>query len=347
MKYRILTAFTLLFLLVTGCEKSIATDEDGTSGGDTPTAGISDADKQNALTISQAWEVADGTVVCVKGYLVASTQRSIQNAIFSAPFKGTTAIVLAEEPIKGSDYLIDYDDLFPVCLTDASKGIRNNFNLVDHPEYWNHMVYIIGTRADYLSMAGLKKVTAIEVGEAYQAEEPDTPDAPDEPVTPDPEPDPDDPVTPDNPDTPDDPVTPDNPTPTSDVLTVAQAKQEGDLKAITVEGFIVGAIMEITTNEIKYSFDKSTSFENIKAGILLADKKYDSSKKPEEQFDLVNYSDLLPVGLYGCKPSNIIDKLNLKNNPNNQNKRVRLKGTKQQYLIQDALKELTSYEFIE
>lgn len=338
MKYRILTAFTLLFLLVTGCEKSIATDEDGTSGGDTPTAGISDADKQNALTISQAWEVADGTVVCVKGYLVASTQRSIQNAIFSAPFEGTTAIVLAEEPIKGCDYLIDYDDLFPICLTDATKGIRDNYNLVDHPEYWNHMVYIIGTREKYMGVPGLKKVTAIEVGEAYQAEEPE------EPVTPD---DPDDPVGPVDPVDPVVPDDPDDPTPTSSVLTVAQAKKAEDLNDITVEGYIVGAIMGITPYENKYSFDKSTSFDNIRAGILLADKKYDSSKKPEEQFDLVSYSDLLPIGLNGSKPSNIINKLNLKDNPANQNRRVRLQGTKQLYLIQDALKQLTSYEFIE
>ena len=340
MKYRILTAFTLLFLLVTGCEKSIATDEDGTSGGDTPTAGISDADKQNALTISQAWEVADGTVVCVKGYLVASTQRSIQNAIFSAPFEGTTAIVLAEEPIKGSDYLIDYDDLFPVCLTDASKGIRNNFNLVDHPEYWNHMVYIIGTRADYLSMAGLKKVTAIEVGEAYQAEEPDTPETPDDPVTPNPEPDPDDPVTPDNPDTPDDPVTPDNPTPTSDVLTVAQAKLVSNYQTITVEGYIVGAAYDDGIQITKYFSSPFTS----KSSILLADKPIDINKTPEEQFDLQSFSDIFPVCLTGNKK--IQDVLNLKEHPNNQNIRVQIKGVKQDYLCTKGMKDVESYKII-
>ena len=332
MKYRILTAFTLLFLLVTGCEKSIATDEDGTSGGDTPTAGISDADKQNALTISQAWEVADGTVVCVKGYLVASTQRSIQNAIFSAPFEGTTAIVLAEEPIKGSDYLIDYDDLFPVCLTDASKGIRNNFNLVDHPEYWNHMVYIIGTRADYLSMAGLKKVTAIEVGEAYQAEEPDTPETPDDPVTPNPEPEPDDPVTPDNPNTPDDPVTPDDPTPTSDALTVAQArmKESGDI--ITVAGYIVAsASYEISNICYIAPF-------NSKNAIILADTPYEGTPFDKSKLFSINLPD----------KKSIKEKFNLVDHPENQNKMVVVKGKKYDYLgIPGIVKDwLESIEFI-
>ena len=143
--------------------KSIVAIDDETP--DTP-------ETPNALTISQAWATAEGTVICVKGYLVASTQRSIQNAVFSEPFEGSTAIVLAEEPIKNSDIVIDYDDLFPVCLTDASKGIRDSYNLVTHPEYWNHIVYIYGTRAEYMSMPGLKNVTAIEVGEAYQPDNP-------------------------------------------------------------------------------------------------------------------------------------------------------------------------------
>lgn len=325
MKYRILTAFTLLFLLVTGCEKSIATDEDGTSGGDTPTAGISDADKQNALTISQAQEIADGTKVCIKGYLIASTERSIQNAIFSTPFEGTTAIVLAEEPIKGSDYWIDYGDLFPICLTDATKGIRDNYNLVDHPEYWNHMVYIIGTREKYMGVPGLKKVTAIEIGEAYQSEESEEPVTPDNPVTPD------DPITPENPDDPIDPVVPDDPVAPS-YLTVIQAREQTSMTDVSIVGYIVASASYEISN-ICY-----TAPFNSKNAIILADTPYDGKTFEDTQLFSINLPD----------KKGIKEAFNLKDHPKNQNKKVLVKGKRYYYLGIPGITNdlLESIEFI-
>ena len=350
MRNRILTGLILLLLLVTSCEKSISTDEGSTSDGNTPTASVSDTDKQNALTISEAKEIADGTKVCVKGYLIACTGRSLQSELFSfsAPFKSSTAIVLSEEPFKGSDYWIGDDDMFPICLTDASKGIRDKYNLIDHPDYWNHMVYIIGTREKYMGVPGLKKVTAIEIGEAYQPEEePVTPDDPVTPDTPDSPENPDNPGTPDNPVNPDNPVVPDNPTPDNpttpvvDVLTVAQAKKVEADEIITVIGYIVGAVAEYDFGtSYQFSFD-NPNYSNIKAGILLADKPY-TANSPEEQYDIKDFTDLLPVSFSGCKPADIKKKFNLAENPRLHNKQVVIKGRKKYYVVKDGLGEITS-----
>jgi hypothetical protein len=159
--------YTILFLLTTmllaGCEKEITSEED--KGKDKPvetTIGTEDDAPENYSTVAEAIDAEIGSYLCVRGYIVASTQRSIKNADFEAPFEGSTAIVLADK-MDEEDTMFDYDEVLPVCLTDCSKGIRNALNLPDNPGNKNRLVYIYGTKERYLYVPGLKNVQQYQI----------------------------------------------------------------------------------------------------------------------------------------------------------------------------------------
>ena len=146
---------------MTGCGKDIATDDSKQPEEPTPPSVIDESQKDNALTVAEAIEAEEGSYICVKGYLVAATQRSIKNADFEKPFSGSSAIVLADKQVEeNTEYPTE---LFPICLTDCSKSIRNALNLEDNPDNHNHLIYIYGVREKYMSMPGMKKVSDFEI----------------------------------------------------------------------------------------------------------------------------------------------------------------------------------------
>lgn len=365
MRITLFTTILLLLALMTSCEKSIANEGNGketTPSSDTKT--IDNDAKDGAMTIAEAQAAEEGTQICVKGYIIASTHQSINNIDFDAPFEGSTAIVLASKKVTDDEDQIFYsNEVFPVCLTDASKGIRESFNLEKNPQYWNCYVYIYGTREQYMNMPGLKKVQSIEVDPNHvpEADETDNDNNDDSGNIDNPEND--DPASDDNNggegdnnqgdnsgsegDNGGETIPNEDDSNTSSVLTVAKAKKADKGEKIKVQGYIVGAVSggDFGTS-IYYSFDYP-DFDNDKAGIILADKPYDKEKKPTEQYDLTNYTDLLLVGLSDCKPSKLKNELNLVANPNHQNRRILLSGTRKDHLGQDGLKEITAYEFIE
>ena len=125
--------FLIVCILFVGCEKSIAPESDSGSG--ISLVGISDNAKQTALTIAEAQQQPTGTPICVKGFIVASTTKSMSNATYSSPFAGSTALVLASRQSNGTNTQFDKEELFPICLTDASKGIKEAYNLESNPQY--------------------------------------------------------------------------------------------------------------------------------------------------------------------------------------------------------------------
>jgi len=165
MKIKYNIAILSCIILMSGCEKGISDEESGNGGN--PTSGIPAELKQRALTIEEAQQVSNGTKdICVKGYIVASTRQSMGNATFKTPFEGNTAIVLASKKHHLKNPVPTTDKLFPICLTDGKKGLKEAFNLEDHPEYWNKYVFIVGEKNKYMSLDGLKKITAIEIDDA-------------------------------------------------------------------------------------------------------------------------------------------------------------------------------------
>lgn len=158
-------ALCLISMLAFACEKEIA-EEPKTEEQPPEERVIDNGVKSQAMSVAEAIGQDDGTQVCIKGYIVASTQRSMSNCDFEAPFSGSSAIVMADIPVsEGGDDEDAEADLLPVCLTDCSKSIRTALNLENNPQLWNHLIYIYGTRSQYMSTEGLKKVTAYEVAQ--------------------------------------------------------------------------------------------------------------------------------------------------------------------------------------
>lgn len=346
--YPIFTLFILFFLA--SCEKSIA-EEEG-KGGSNPAAGIPAEDRQGALTIKEAQKVANGTTICVKGFIVAATQQSIGNADFASPFEGTSAIVLASRQSNTTDSQFTKDELFPICLTDASKGIREAYNLANNPQYRNCFAYISGTKDTYMSLDGLKKVKGIEIDLQHivtKDEEPDSIEENTEDNTGD--------ETDDNGDEDDNDENNNNDedndyNQADNVMTVEAAIAAPEHTNLTVKGYIVAAVEGDMSGAIYYSFNNVPDssghyFDGIKAGIILADKPFLFDSAPEIQFDLKNYTNILLVSLNDSKSPSIRKELNLVENHDNQNKQITIKGTKLFYIRGDvnSIREVSGYSW--
>lgn len=332
--------FLIVCILFFGCEKSIVPESNNGSG--ISLVGISDNAKQTALTIAEAQQQPTGTPICVKGFIVASTTKSMSNATYSSPFAGSTAIVLASRQSNGTNTQFDKEELFPICLTDASKGIKEAYNLESNPQYYNQYVFISGTRDTYLTLSGLKKVKAIEVDPHHVVTQDEQPDAVKEGESIDDseeEGTDEDDVTYGDEEEGED-IGDDNDQQTNGVMTVAEAIAAPEQSNMTVKGYIVAAVKGKKEN---ISFDYP-GFNNYSTAIVLADKPYDSNKTVEAQFP-TGYQELLIVYLSDSKPAKLKDELNLVSHPENQNKFIQVTGRKGFALGIKLLLDINDYEW--
>lgn len=332
--------FLIVCILFVGCEKSIAPESDSGSG--ISLVGISDNAKQTALTIAEAQQQPTGTPICVKGFIVASTTKSMSNATYSSPFAGSTAIVLASRQSNGTSNQFDKEELFPICLTDASKGIKEAYNLESNPQYYNQYVFISGTRDTYLTLSGLKKVKAIEVDPNHVVTQDEQPDAVKEGESIDDSEEEgtegDDDIDGDNEEGEDI----DEGTGNDDhVMTVAEAIAAPEQPKLTVKGYIVAAVKG---NKDNISFN-SPGFNNYNTAIVLADKPYNPDKSVEEQFP-TRYQELFVVYLSDSQPAKLKDELNLVSHPENQNKLIQVTGRKGFALGIKLLLDVNDYKWI-
>lgn len=125
--------------------------------------GSSATEYSGVMTVAQAQTTSIYDIVTVGAYVVGSCQKSMKYADFEAPFEGSTAILLADQPIDSATFMPTNDDsrLFPVRINDYSK-VRSSINLVDNPQFWNTYIVIRGERIKYLNRAGLGYVDHIE-----------------------------------------------------------------------------------------------------------------------------------------------------------------------------------------
>ena len=332
--------FLIVCILFFGCEKSIVPESNNSSG--ISLVGISDNAKQTALSIAEAQQQPTGTPICVKGFIVASTTKSMSNATYSSPFAGSTAIVLASRQSNGTNNQFDKEELFPICLTDASKGIKEAYNLESNPQYYNQYVFISGTRDTYLTLSGLKKVKAIEVDPHHVITQDEQPDAVKEGESIDNSEEEgtegDDDIDGDNEEGED--IGDDNDQQTNGVMTVAGAIAAPEQSNMTVKGYIVAAVKGKKEN-ISYDYP---GFNNYNTAIVLADKPFDSNKTVEAQFP-TGYQELLIVYLSESKPAKLKDELNLVSHPENQNKFIQVTGRKGFALGIKLLLDINDYEW--
>jgi hypothetical protein len=333
--------FLIVCILFFGCEKSIVPESNNSSG--ISLVGISDNAKQTALSIAEAQQQPTGTPICVKGFIVASTTKSMSNATYSSPFAGSTALVLASRQSNGTNNQFDNEELFPICLTDASKGIKEAYNLESNPQYYNQYVFISGTRDTYLTLSGLKKVKAIEVDPHHVVTQDEQPDAVKEGESIDDseeEGSEEEDVTYGDEDEEEGEGTDEGTGNDDTVMTVAEAIAAPEQSNMTVKGYIVAAVKGKKEN---ISFDYP-GFNNYNTAIVLADKPYDSNKTAEVQFP-TGYQELLIVYLSDSKPAKLKDELNLVSHPENQNKFIQVTGRKGFALGIKLLLDINDYEW--
>jgi len=163
------TLVALLFAAaLAACEKNYyittteqtepTTQTEGSNDGDDDNSGGDNGDSE-VLSVAQAQAATDETEICVVGYIVGSCTKSMKNTDFTAPFEGSTAIVLADEPVDTVNAPLSPTDpcLFPVCIS-TYKDTRASLNLEDNPTLWNQRIMIAGWKKNYLNRAGISQV---------------------------------------------------------------------------------------------------------------------------------------------------------------------------------------------
>jgi hypothetical protein len=297
--FRLFFLFFLFFALQS-CEKELSSGEQTINSSDE----LPDDVKNSALTVADAVNVEPGYWITVKGYIVAAAESSIKNADFRSPFAGKTAVLLADEPSDGIDEQL-FDNLLPVSLSDAAKGISASYNLQENANRWNNFVYVHGIRKQYMSAPGIKEVTNIWIGDPVERPEPV--------VVPDDDPDDDnDEPKDDNPD-----VETINGKP---VYTIAQALSDNSLRdhIIWVKGYIIAS-----AKKSMGSMDFEAPFESD-AAIVLSEKPVTTEAVQHIQ-EKKDYKGLFPAVFSSNYPS-AKETANLKDHPEKHNKLIYLRG---------------------
>ena len=110
----IIAIATICIAVLCGCEKAVFVTSDTTDESQQSTGKDiinKDTTEISYLTVAEAQEATIGEVICVKGYIVASCTRSMKNADFMEPFEGSTAIILADEPVDLEYFQFESDEL--------------------------------------------------------------------------------------------------------------------------------------------------------------------------------------------------------------------------------------------
>ena len=119
------------------------------------------------LSVAEAIAAPEQSNMTVKGYIVAALTGDTEHISFSYPgFSGyKTAIVLADQKYtyESTFDTKDYKDLFIVYLGDSKPAkLKNELNLVDHPENHNRQIVITGKKGFYYGTKLLLQVTSYQ-----------------------------------------------------------------------------------------------------------------------------------------------------------------------------------------
>lgn len=168
MSTKTIIAALLCAAITAACEKNYYFNTTENQETQTQTSGSDDGDDDSGdggeedsdvLSVAQAQAATDETEIVVVGYIVASCAKSMKNTDFTAPFEGSTAIVLADEPVDTANAPLSPTDpcLFPVCIS-TYTDTRESLNLEDNPGLWNQRIMIAGWKKNYLNRPGISQV---------------------------------------------------------------------------------------------------------------------------------------------------------------------------------------------
>lgn len=147
----------LIFVSIfTACEKADLSE-------DNPPKDDEEIDEEKLpstfLSIAEAqryvFEHGDTTAL-IHGFIVGSTITSIKNAAFEGEEQHASNLLLADSAL-----ITSYSSCFPIILSKSStsdRKIRNELNLVDHPDYFGKSLYVYGWITHYYRVPGIKKI---------------------------------------------------------------------------------------------------------------------------------------------------------------------------------------------
>lgn len=172
--FRRLFAFLLALTFVASCQEIVFEDDpEETSKGETggEESGITEEEKETAITVGKLSSVADNETVTLTGYIVGYVPSgSVTATKFTAKDAVESNIVLAERP--------DESEPTRCVAVQLVKGttIRSVLNLASNPNNLGRKVFITGKKAIYYKFPGLKAPTAYVWDD--NPEQPDNPEPP-------------------------------------------------------------------------------------------------------------------------------------------------------------------------
>lgn len=107
----------------------------------------------DTVTVTQFLRDDINCQIWVKGYIVGTCTKKIENAKFEPPFTDKTAILLASSPNETNT-----NKVVSIELKSGSK-LRDKYNLADHPERKGTLAAFFGIQGTYLGVLGIKGAT--------------------------------------------------------------------------------------------------------------------------------------------------------------------------------------------
>lgn len=161
--------FALLLTVAFSCEKAIIDEEiddtelpgtgednggsgggNGSGNGGGNTGSYHGRVEDDPLTVAEFIAGDYNLDVFVKGYIVGACQDKKENATFEAPFKGETAILLADNAGEK-----DTEKMISIGLGNKTSKLRKTFNLVDNPGNYGKQARFFGSRTTYLGFISI------------------------------------------------------------------------------------------------------------------------------------------------------------------------------------------------
>lgn len=165
----------VLFLCCfTSCQKiEFGEDDKGTKTEKPSTGGEIQPSSGDTLNITMALMLEPDTVVTLKGYIVGYVKgTSMGKAVFSLPDGvANTNLLLADSPSE-----TDVNRCLPVALAKGGElQLREQLNLLDHPELMHCAIVFSGLLTSYFRVNGLKTIYDFNICEENGADAPENP----------------------------------------------------------------------------------------------------------------------------------------------------------------------------